>query len=195
MPRLNTDTRAEIRAVALELIAVNGFEQTSLRQIADRLGITKAALYYHYASKSELLAELVDPLVEDLKAFSTEASAAGSPREVLERYFDLCFKHRGLFQGVLRDVNVLQQLDVLSQLLHWRTELDRVLVGSDEPADRVRAVVALGGLQDCAILFPDQAPDAIRSEAVAAALRALTPPKRSAPKRTAPKRSAPKRSA
>ena len=49
------DTRAEILAVASELFTTQGFETTSLREIAVRLGITKAALYYHFASKDDIL--------------------------------------------------------------------------------------------------------------------------------------------
>ena len=55
----------------------------------------------------------------------------------------------------------------------WTVEL---LVGP-RPEDQVRAVVALGGLQDCAVLFPDEyADDALRTAAVDAALRALLVP-------------------
>ena len=39
-----SDTRARILDVALELFAAQGYEKTSLREIADRLGVTKAAL-------------------------------------------------------------------------------------------------------------------------------------------------------
>ena len=38
------DTRARIQQVALELFAEQGYERTSLREIAERLGVTKAAL-------------------------------------------------------------------------------------------------------------------------------------------------------
>ena len=41
------DTRARIQQVALEMFAEQGYERTSLREIAERLGVTKAALYYH----------------------------------------------------------------------------------------------------------------------------------------------------
>ena len=50
-----TDTGARIRAVALDLFSSQGYEQTSLREIADRVGLTKASLYYHYPSKQALL--------------------------------------------------------------------------------------------------------------------------------------------
>ena len=60
MPRLNTDTKAEIKAVALELFAANGADRTSLREIAERLGITKAALYYHFPQgKAEIFIGLL----------------------------------------------------------------------------------------------------------------------------------------
>ena len=78
MPRRNADTREDIRVVAMELFAENGFEQTSLRQIAERLDITKAALYYHFPSKDELLAELARPMIEDLEAYVATALAAPS---------------------------------------------------------------------------------------------------------------------
>ena len=42
--------------VATELFIEQGYEGTSLREIADRLGITKAALYYHFPSKDDILA-------------------------------------------------------------------------------------------------------------------------------------------
>jgi AcrR family transcriptional regulator len=182
VPRLNADTREEVKAVALQLFSTRGFEQTSLREIAERLGITKAALYYHFASKRDLLSALVSPLVEDLRDFvaKAETQAAEHPRAVLEDYFDMCARHRQLLSGLLRDVQVLSEMNLVNTMIQWRTRLDTLLVGPD-PADRVRAVVALGGLQDCVILFAGPEPAgaetlaAIRDQAIDAALRALQP--------------------
>jgi hypothetical protein len=75
---------------------------------------------------------------------------------------------------VLRDLTVLARVRSLPRLPHRRAELDRLLVGSDEPADLARAVVALGGLQDCAVLMDDPV-EPYRAAAVDAALRALVP--------------------
>ena len=58
------DTRQRALDVALELFAEQGYEKTSLREIAERLDVTKAALYYHFASKEALLAGIVDGLIE-----------------------------------------------------------------------------------------------------------------------------------
>lgn len=51
-------TRERILDVALDLFVEQGFYKTSLREIADRLGVTKAALYYHFPSKADILIAL-----------------------------------------------------------------------------------------------------------------------------------------
>ena len=53
-----SETRERILAVALELFTHQGYEATSLRDIAERLGITKAALYYYFERKEDILLEL-----------------------------------------------------------------------------------------------------------------------------------------
>src|SRR6202035_2519093 len=55
-----TDTRSRVQKVALELFAEQGYEKTSLREIAERLGVTKAALYYHFKSKEDIVSSLVE---------------------------------------------------------------------------------------------------------------------------------------
>src|SRR5580658_8958392 len=52
------ETRERILDVALELFTSQGFDKTALRDIADRLGITKAALYYYFERKDDILLEL-----------------------------------------------------------------------------------------------------------------------------------------
>ena len=58
--RSRGDTRARIQQVALELFAEQGYEKTSLREIAERLDVTKAALYYHFKSKEDIVRSLVE---------------------------------------------------------------------------------------------------------------------------------------
>jgi len=181
MPRQTAaDTRAEIRAVAAELFAQRGFEQTSLREIAERLGITKAALYYHFPSKNELMASLVEPLIEDLRLLATEVEQVDGevqhdPRPIVEKFFEICMRHRLVLRGLVRDVHAVQELEILPVMVHWRERVDAVLVGSDDPVDRVRAVVALGGLQDTVAIFDDAELAVVREAAIAAAMRALLP--------------------
>jgi AcrR family transcriptional regulator len=51
-------TRERILDVALDLFIEKGFDKTSLREIAEQLGFTKAALYYHFESKDDILMAL-----------------------------------------------------------------------------------------------------------------------------------------
>ncbi|MEV0049124.1 helix-turn-helix domain-containing protein [Saccharopolyspora shandongensis] len=174
MPRTRVDTRAEIRVVAAELFARQGFEKTSLREVAERLGITKAALYYHFPSKADLVRGIVQPFVdevEDLLA-DREAAADVDARQFLADYFDVVLRYRQVFEMVLRDVSALAQLDLMRQMLAWRERTYALLVGPGaSPARIARATVAIGGLQDCATT--DGPVDEFRDAALEAAVAAL----------------------
>ena len=58
------DTKGRILDAALELFAQCGYLGTSMSDIAKQLGITKAALYKHYASKQEILDRIVERMNE-----------------------------------------------------------------------------------------------------------------------------------
>jgi AcrR family transcriptional regulator len=51
-------TRERILNVAIDLFTEKGFDGASLREIAERLDVTKAAIYYHFASKDDILMAL-----------------------------------------------------------------------------------------------------------------------------------------
>ncbi len=58
--RTGVETRRQAQQVALELFTTQGYENTTLRQIADELGLNKASLYYYFASKEAILQSLFD---------------------------------------------------------------------------------------------------------------------------------------
>jgi AcrR family transcriptional regulator len=64
--RSGSETRAEILRVALELFTSRGYEGTSIRDIAEALGVTKSSLYYHFASKEAIVRALVDDRRDEL---------------------------------------------------------------------------------------------------------------------------------
>ncbi|MGE5826921.1 MAG: TetR/AcrR family transcriptional regulator [Micromonosporaceae bacterium] len=83
-------TRTRIQQVALDLFTENGYEATSLREIAERLGVTKAALYYHFKTKDDIIASLVsDRLaqVEELIEWGQgQPSTVETRMEFIRRY-------------------------------------------------------------------------------------------------------------
>ena len=55
------NTRERILQVALDLFGRQGYSGTSIRDIANRMGMTKAAVYYHFPAKENLLADILTP--------------------------------------------------------------------------------------------------------------------------------------
>ena len=69
MTRPPSDTRHRIQEVARELFTQKGVQRTSLQDIADRLGITKPALYYHFRSREDLVRSILPPLLDEGEEF------------------------------------------------------------------------------------------------------------------------------
>jgi len=84
------DTRTRIQQIALRLFTEQGYEATSLREIAEELGVTKAALYYHFKTKDDIVASLVElRLAEVQELLDWARSRPKTPemrRELLDRY-------------------------------------------------------------------------------------------------------------
>lgn len=90
MDERRTNTREQIRTIALELFARRGYAGTSLREIAERLGVTKAAVYYHFRTKEEILTSLIEDFLAQLDELVTWAGeqppGPATRGEVLRRY-------------------------------------------------------------------------------------------------------------
>ena len=69
------NTKQEILEAALELFSVQGFEATSISQIASAVGIRKASLYSHFESKQAILDALVQEVLEQYEEHSLFARA------------------------------------------------------------------------------------------------------------------------
>jgi AcrR family transcriptional regulator len=75
--------RDRVLAVAVALFIEKGYDATSVSDLAERLGLTKSALYHHFASKEELLALALDEALTALEAVLDEPAADAGER--LER--------------------------------------------------------------------------------------------------------------
>ena len=177
MPQPRTsDTRNRILSVALDLFLRRGVRATSLRQIAEHLGITKPALYYHFSSRDDLVRTLVQPLIDDVEAViaEDEENATHDPRTLLGRYFDVSYRHRAITTLLLHDLPALAELGIVDQILAWRRRLITLLVGPEASvAERARAIVALGGLGDCLALLTDVGEQELRTATLDAACDAF----------------------
>lgn len=176
MSRPRSDTRERIQDVARELFASQGVQRTSLQDIADKSGITKPALYYHFASREDLVRSILVPLIDEGEQFVTDQEGSGNSdaRELLEGYFDFLYRHRRDLMLVLAELTMLVDLGLIDTVLSWRERLGKLVFGPKPTLTQAaRAVIAFGGLQDCCLQFPDAPVDRLRAESVDGALAAL----------------------
>jgi AcrR family transcriptional regulator len=156
------DTRADIRSVALELFGERGYERASLRELAERLRITKAAVYHHFATKEDILASLADefagPLDELLTWGRSQPAGPETRRELLRRYAELLEGRYGRLvrfldadraglRGMPAAVEVQRRLDELAGLL---TSGGTSPFGHTDPAAALRARLSLAAVQEAA---------------------------------------------
>ncbi|MEZ0068819.1 AcrR family transcriptional regulator [Streptacidiphilus sp. MAP12-20] len=142
------DTRARILDVALELFVEHGYEKTSLREIADRLGVTKAALYYHFRTKEDILAGIVATMsvpIEEAIAWGEQQEYSPAVRDEIVRRFAEGMADR---QPVLRFFHenqpTIRELDAGNAFKERMIVLTRLMQGPDPTfEDRVRATVSL----------------------------------------------------
>jgi AcrR family transcriptional regulator len=175
-----TETADRIRTAALELIARKGVHQVSLREIAERVGITKPALYYHFASREDLVRSLVQPLIDEVEATLAAFGPGAAPeaRELLGAYFDAIYRHRDVTAMIMGDPSVLALVDLAAAVARWRRRLVTALVGpAPSVAQLTRAHMAIGGLGDCTIVMPDVAARELREAALDAACDTLGLPR------------------
>ncbi|PRX49976.1 TetR family transcriptional regulator [Prauserella shujinwangii] len=147
-----SDTRERIQRVALELFAEQGYEKTSLREIAERLDLTKAALYYHFKTKEDIvhsfMSDLASALDDLLEWGRSHRDSAHAREEVLRRFSAVV---AGEYAPVLRfmqqNMPAMRELGVKHAFAAKIQELFRlVCAGEDDPATQLRsrlAVVAL----------------------------------------------------
>jgi AcrR family transcriptional regulator len=158
------------------LFVLQGVQRTSLQDIADKLGITKPALYYHFPSREDLVRSIVVPLIDDGERFIADHEDRGDAgaRELLEGYLDFFYRHRQDLALVLAEWTMLADLGLIDKVLAWHGRLGKLVFGPRLTlAQSTRAVVAFGGLQDCCLHFADIPYAALREAAVTAALDAL----------------------
>ena len=126
--------------VALDLFAEQGYEATSMRDIAAALGLSPGAFYHHFPSKEAVLVAVCLPLVDGMVRFADEAKAtpeAGAA--MLEPYLDVLLAHGRLLRLVASDSAVFRVADIgppireaaetIQEALERSTGADPLVVG------------------------------------------------------------------
>jgi AcrR family transcriptional regulator len=116
-----TPRKEEILAVATRLFAERGYEGASMGDLAERVGLRKASLFHHYASKDELYCAVLERLVGSLGQLVMHSLMAPGPfAERLDRLSD------GIFDAMVAEPYAAPLL--IREMMDWgpfaRTQFD-----------------------------------------------------------------------
>jgi AcrR family transcriptional regulator len=145
------DTRQRLIDVAVDLFTRHSFAGTSLQMIADEMGFTKAAIYYHFRTREELLAAVIEPIFAQLSgvidAAEVQRTANARADHMLRGYAELAVANRALVSVLACDPSVTT---LLREQPHWADLINRqlsLLAGDHhDPGGLIRATVALAGI-------------------------------------------------
>ena len=128
-----------VLAVAVEVFNERGYDRTSMRDLAGRLGIAKSAIYHHVTGKEELLSLALDRALSGLSAVVARTRALDGPAIARLEY---------LIRG---SVEVLEsELPYVTLLLRVRgnTEVERAALDRRRAFDRFAAELVLAAARD-----------------------------------------------
>ncbi|MFD0026280.1 TetR/AcrR family transcriptional regulator [Streptomyces sp. NPDC058382] len=142
------NTRQRIQDVALELFAEQGYEKTSLREISEKLDVTKAALYYHFKTKEDILVSIFEDLnrpVEELIAWGqTQPRTLETKKEILRRYSEVLRGAAPLFRFMQENQATVRDLSIGETMKGRVLGLVGLIKDADAPlTDQVRCFSAL----------------------------------------------------
>jgi AcrR family transcriptional regulator len=146
-----TDTRARIHEAALDVFSERGYDKATLREIAERLGITRPALYYHYRSKDEILAAVhrelalsIDSLIDWARG---QPVTAATRIELLRRLSALMAGAWGRFTRFAQaNEAAMRNLSAASEFIERIDTVGELLRPANTVAGRIRARLALSAL-------------------------------------------------
>lgn len=177
--RATNVTRARIQDVALSLFATQGYALTSLQEIAAALDVTKAALYFYFRAKAELLTSLSDPLLDGvytlLNAYTDGPLTAAARREVVYALTDVLLAHRRVVAWLARDLTALVQPEIGDRIAANLVQLRRLLAGGDTSLKgQVRVAAVVGALLGPLVALDAPNLGELRDTVVIAALAPLS---------------------
>ncbi|MFI8849573.1 TetR family transcriptional regulator [Streptomyces sp. NPDC053499] len=173
-------TRERILHEAERLFVERGYHATALQEVADRVGITKAALYYHFPSKAEILGDLLNPMTAELEQVLDDAVAqqevggiGAVRRTLITGWLDVFLRYRNTLVTLLRELPATPS-DSFSRLL--RTMEYGIEVGAGAEAgipERIAVAQAVSAVTDPVALMPQLTNEVLRDHLLAGAWRLL----------------------
>ncbi|WP_169314604.1 TetR family transcriptional regulator [Thiothrix nivea] len=116
MRRTNEDailTRQKLLETALEEFVRVGYERATLQQIAQNAGMTRGAVYHHFASKAQIFSELVHDTSQELDALIAQLRVQGVSAQEQLRY---------VLVGIIRHLAKDSRYEAIARLILLETD-------------------------------------------------------------------------
>jgi AcrR family transcriptional regulator len=163
---IETARRAQIVAAAIDTIAEEGYPGASFARIAERLGISRGLISYHFAGKDDLIKQVIHEAAEEAKAYIrprvlAESTGPGTLRAYIESNLAFMRDHRN---------NVIAMIEIARS-----AEGRRIFYGDTDVVNAVGALEhGLSGFQTAGQFRPDFDPH-VMAIAIRAAIEAASP--------------------
>jgi AcrR family transcriptional regulator len=153
-PRHATGTKADILDSALTMFLARGYDATSLEQIGEPLGLTRQAVLYHFHSKEELLAALVEPTIDSAGRIVESWEERGvttraDRRDLITALVDNVAGQQRVAALLIRFTNEAEAARIAPILVSLSQRVAALLTDparADDPATQVRALAAMGAM-------------------------------------------------
>lgn len=156
-------TRREILDAAEALLAERGYHAVSLSDIAAAAGCAKASVTYHFGAKIEILAAIMEPVVDDYDALHARIaglSPADAQHVTIQSYVDLVLRHRRAAAIIRLELAKVLWEDAMAPLLRAAAFLpDALTAGRADSAAQARAMFAIFGVLGAALQDFSTLPD------------------------------------
>ena len=140
------DRTIDIYTKAAEIFHEQGFDATSMSNIAAAVDLTKAGLYYYIESKEDLLFAIMNYAMERLETMVVEPSRGIEDPE--ERLKSIIARHARLLTEGTKAITILTDEIEGLKAKHRKQILDRKRVYMDFVRDTLEALRAAGKLRD-----------------------------------------------
>jgi AcrR family transcriptional regulator len=176
------DGRRRLLQAALQLFTQHGVSGTSLQMIADEIGVTKAAVYHQFSSKTDIVLAVVQPALEQIATLVDAAERASGPstqvEAVLNGLVELVLDNHEFASALQRDPEVIRILDDATAFRTLTNRLDRLIIGPSPSVEAKLTLAMVGGGLMTAGLDPtlsDLDRETARTVMIDTAQRALAP--------------------
>ena len=137
--RQRQEREALILQVAEEVLMEKGYYETSIDEIAARVGIAKGTVYLHFPSKEDLTVAImireIKQLIAEIEAIaSTEDSAQNKLELILQRLYGTFVKRMQLLSGMFHSVAPNQ----------LKEQGKKIMVLWEQAAENIRMIIEQG---------------------------------------------------